>query len=211
MALAGLSQGSGFTSKLPPPVLPSPVPLISYPSLGTKTAAETAELPEAQTLLLPGVGKPQRSRRSSAAAVGLSHPTPAQPGPARPSLQPTARPPQPPRPLLPRLLSSSPGPEPSRGVCQAESSPSTGASSAKVHLASDGEDARLRYRIFPRDGVVAAGTSRGVLEKGGTMAASAGGQVGHSQDNISALPAEIPKNHFGSSREESEPRSAAAT
>lgn len=48
MELAGLSRGSGFTSKLSPPVLPPPVPLISYPSLGTKTAAETAELPEAE-------------------------------------------------------------------------------------------------------------------------------------------------------------------
>lgn len=46
MEPAGLSQG--FTSKITPPVLPPPVLLISYPSLGTKTAAETAELPEAE-------------------------------------------------------------------------------------------------------------------------------------------------------------------
>lgn len=48
MKLSGVSQGSGFTSKKSPPVLPPPVPLISHPSLGTKTTAETAELPEAE-------------------------------------------------------------------------------------------------------------------------------------------------------------------
>lgn len=46
--LAGVSQGPGFTSKVSPPALPPPVPLISYPPLGTKTVAETAELPEAE-------------------------------------------------------------------------------------------------------------------------------------------------------------------
>ena len=132
------------------------------------------------------------------------------PTPAQPSLQQTAWPPQPPCPLLVCLFCSAPEAELSLGVWQAKSSPSTGASSAKVQLASDSGDVRLRFRIFLRDRAVAAGTGRDVLEEGGTVAVNTGGQVGHSQDNVSALPAEVPKNHFSSNGEESEPRSAVA-
>lgn len=53
---------------------------------------------------------------------------------------------------------------------------------------------------------MAADSGRGVLEKGGTAVGSTGGQVGHSQDNLSALPVEVPDTHFSSSREEAEPR-----
>lgn len=135
--------------------------------------------------MLPGAGKPRRlspllrsSTHGLVPAVGLSHPSPAEP-------QPTAWPAQPSlasAPVPPLQLSRGravPWRLASRKLSQRRRFIGKGAFSLRWG------DTRLRYRILLQDRVVATGTGRGVLEEGGTTAASAGGQVGAGQDNIS--------------------------